>query len=469
MKKALIIVLLFNLLRFAFLPFLGLTPQEAYFTFCSEHPSMSYFDFPPLTSYLVMIFTALMGKNILALKIGAFVVMALAQVAFFIFSSKVLRGRQRYTAWILFSSSLMVATISCVTCPDVLLILFWIVSISALYGAIFEGKKAQWIVAGICLGLAFDSKYPAVMLLVGLVLFLVFSAKYRRHLATPWPYMALMIAVILAEPVLIWNIEHDFVSFSLASTERAEPFENFVPQNIAGLGLTQMALLLPLVWIGLWWLVGKYFWRIFTDPNRVNVELWFLFCFFMPMFIGVYLISIVAPVKFNWLMPAYVSGIVLLSRFVDIRFLKWHIALAAVAHIAVVFAMSTSEQLKQSLGFDAQMLSQKIDSVHQQNSNAFILTVDGYQTAAKLSFFLNDTIYGPQTIDQRAYHFAYVGQDVEQLKGRNAILVRPMKHRQMQQHQILPFFESTKKLTSIKMNGVTAYEVYFCTNYKGIN
>ena len=90
MKKAFIIVLIFNVLRFVFMPFIGLTPQESYFAYYADNLSLSYFDHPPLVGYTIWLFMKVFGHNMFAVKFVAFLMTVLAQLAFFALSSRVL-------------------------------------------------------------------------------------------------------------------------------------------------------------------------------------------------------------------------------------------------------------------------------------------------------------------------------------------------------------------------------------------
>ena len=273
MKKALIVVIILNILRLAFIPFIGLTPQESYYAYFADHLSLSYYDHPPLVGYTIWLFMSVFGHNMFAVKFASFLITLLAQLAFLALASQVLRNDRKYLAWTIFCTTMLVTSLSLQNCPDVVLTLFWTLSIWALYRAIFNGENRFWIYAGLFMGLAFDSKFTATGLPAGLLVFLLFSRRYRKLLAKPWPYIAIGIMVLLALPVLIWNAQNDFVSFRLSSVLRAEPFDSDTPQNIFQFILSQIIILMPVLFVGLWWLFGKYLWRIVTKPNQTNSEI----------------------------------------------------------------------------------------------------------------------------------------------------------------------------------------------------
>jgi hypothetical protein len=70
----------------------------------------------------------------------------------------------------------------------------------------------NWLLFGLCLGLAGLSKYTAVTLAVSGVLFILMQ-KRLDVLRTPGPWLAVLIAGLLIAPVLYWNATHDWISF----------------------------------------------------------------------------------------------------------------------------------------------------------------------------------------------------------------------------------------------------------------
>jgi 4-amino-4-deoxy-L-arabinose transferase-like glycosyltransferase len=61
--------------------------------------------------------------------------------------------------------------------------------------------------------LALLSKFTAVMLAPAVLAFMVVPKWRRRWLASPYPWLAALIAVVVFLPVLIWNAQHDWASF----------------------------------------------------------------------------------------------------------------------------------------------------------------------------------------------------------------------------------------------------------------
>ena len=71
--------------------------------------------------------------------------------------------------------------------------------------------------------------------------------KLRRWLLSPWPYLGGLVALALFSPVILWNADHQWVSF-IKQLGRAR-IEDFRPAFIAELIPTQVAFATPLVFI----------------------------------------------------------------------------------------------------------------------------------------------------------------------------------------------------------------------------
>ena len=87
-----------------------------------------------------------------------------------------------------------------------------------------------WTVAGVALGLAFASKYTSILLPIGVTIAVIARRSLRARLAEPGPYVACVVATLVFLPVLLWNADHDWVSFGfqlrhgLGAPRRPDPW-----------------------------------------------------------------------------------------------------------------------------------------------------------------------------------------------------------------------------------------------------
>jgi len=221
------LIVSFQLLRLAILPFMGLMPQDAYYYFYGQHLDWSYFDHPGMIGYLLRAASDLFGSSVTVVKMTDFTVSSLSLWVFYSLSKNFLSPSKLWVAILLASSSILWSMLSLNSTPDVPLVLFWSLSLWSLEKALFKATFHHWLLAGIWMGLAFNSKYTAVLLPFGLMLFLFLSPTQRKHLLKPGPWLSLILFCGVAYPVYYWNAQNDFVSFAFQSTGRSSSVSDF--------------------------------------------------------------------------------------------------------------------------------------------------------------------------------------------------------------------------------------------------
>jgi 4-amino-4-deoxy-L-arabinose transferase-like glycosyltransferase len=105
---------------------------------------------------------------------------------------------------------------------DVVQLPFWALAGYAFHAALKRGRLGYWVLLGIAFGGALWAKYFVIMLAVPYALFMLFDRDARRALATPGPWLALAVALLIASPHVVWLFQTDFLPFAYAS-HRAGP------------------------------------------------------------------------------------------------------------------------------------------------------------------------------------------------------------------------------------------------------
>src|SRR5262249_9180985 len=129
---------------------------------------------------------------------------------------------------------------------DVIQLPLWALAGYAYWAALRGGRLLHWILLGVAIGLALWAKYFVVVLAVPLALFLLLDRDARRSLATPGPWVALVVAAAVMAPHIVWLVQNDFLPFTYAE-HRALPFQgrlDYVIQPVKFL-LLQLGFLLP--------------------------------------------------------------------------------------------------------------------------------------------------------------------------------------------------------------------------------
>jgi hypothetical protein len=201
---------------------LGLSVDEAHYALYAAHPALSYFDHPPLVGWVQWPLVALNAPTaVLRLIPGVLWLLTVLLVYALALRLDTGSAQQRVRAGVWAVLVLLLAPLLHILgiglLPDTLLML-WSVALMLQTLRMMEMNAAQlqrplpWLVLGAVLGLAGLSKYTAIFsaLAVALCLLRVHGLSLLRN---GWLWIACLLALLLISPVLIWNAQHQWISF----------------------------------------------------------------------------------------------------------------------------------------------------------------------------------------------------------------------------------------------------------------
>lgn len=192
----------------------GLGIDESHYVIFSRHLAWGYFDHPPMVAFLAAL-TTLLGKGLFFVRLGP-ILCSSASLLLLRFLALALYKDERVSFWALALMLLMPYQhlLSVALLPDATLNLFWCATLLAMWHALKSGKWRFWLLAGILFGGALLSKYHAVLLPLCLLGYLLFSSERRFWLRRAQPYVTVSIGFALFLPNIIWNADHDWVSYA---------------------------------------------------------------------------------------------------------------------------------------------------------------------------------------------------------------------------------------------------------------
>lgn len=417
----------FQFFRFIMTFFVGLMPQDAYYYMYSQHLDWSYFDHPSMIAIILRFFTEIFGDSLFAIKFADFFISSLTIYFFYIFCRFYLSSKRALTATLLFSSTLLVSIVSLNTTPDVPLLLFWTLSLICFHKAIFQQKKIFWIFAGIAIGLSFNSKYTAVFLPFSLLIFLLFSKKHKSLLRSKWLWFCLLISVVFLFPILYWNHQNSFASFTYQATNKENLPSDILSilKRLAGVFGHQSLLIIPILFWFILTITFKYGKKFFKHRKKVDDKILFLFAFFIPTFFGFLCFIPNYWIKLNWMMPCYISIIVLSSIFITKKLINYQLVITIVLHVLfVVEILFYPIPIKSDdTWFGWKKLAENVEQLQLEHPNTFVFSEDSYKTTAALDFYTTQKIYAQNIIGLKALQYDYIENNFLSLKGKNAIFL----------------------------------------------
>jgi 4-amino-4-deoxy-L-arabinose transferase-like glycosyltransferase len=183
-----------------------------------------------------------------------------------------------------------------------------------LVRALERGALVWWFGTGLCAGLALLSKYSAALTVAGAALYLLSSREHRSCLATPKPWLAVLIALLMFTPVLKWNADHGWVSFAFQAGRAAGVhFRPLAPlTTLAG----EAVFILPWLWVPT---MAVFIVALRRGPGEWRH--WLLCCLATPPIVVFTAVSAWSDqrVLFHWAAPGYLMLFPLLGNAVARR------------------------------------------------------------------------------------------------------------------------------------------------------
>ena len=263
-RRTLALILAVLALRFFFATATGLGVDESYTVATSRVLTLSTFDHPPLAWWIAHAAGRLLGESALALRAPFVLLSGLTGWLTFLLTRRLFSPEAGFYAVFALALSPALGLADAVwILPDAPLLPAMLACALALARVFFDTDRSHaprdWLLAGFCAGLSMLSKYHGVLLFAGAGVFMLASRRQRFWLATPWPYAAALVALLVFSPVLIWNAQHGWVSFLFQGGRSGAPHLNLVaPFALIGL---QSLLLAPWIFIPLVVLFVRALWR----------------------------------------------------------------------------------------------------------------------------------------------------------------------------------------------------------------
>jgi 4-amino-4-deoxy-L-arabinose transferase-like glycosyltransferase len=268
-----LLVAALTFLRGIFAAWLPLRVDEAYYWTWSRETVISYLDHPPMIAWCVHLGTLIFGDTNFGVRFSGLVAMLVMQILLADIAWRTTRDwRYVLLAVLLPEAAPDYGLLMTKVVPDTALIAFALAMVWALVRLTLSGNLRWWLLAGVFGGFALLSKYVVILLLPAIVAYAVVPNWRKAQLASPYPWLAALIAIVIFSPVLYWNAIHDWVSFRFQldrPTQLQEWSLKFLLEFLGIQFLLLGPLLFPIVLIG----VAKFGSRVLRTKNSVSILL----------------------------------------------------------------------------------------------------------------------------------------------------------------------------------------------------
>lgn len=233
---------------------LDLSGDEAHYWEWSRRLDWSYYSKGPLVAWIIAVSRGLLadwsqqtvGSEALAVRVPALLLSIGTGGGLFVLARAVTRSGQLALATVAGTLTIPIFAVGPILMTiDAPLAFLYVWTLVAVERGLRSAAVAPWIVAGVLSALGILAKYTMVLVFPAVLLAAVVEPRFRAVLRRPGPYAGVLIGLAGFVPILIWNAQHDWVSFrhvagqaGLAGAARFQPLGplDFVAGQLAVVG-----------------------------------------------------------------------------------------------------------------------------------------------------------------------------------------------------------------------------------------
>jgi len=447
-KYALLATLAIKLVLAAVLPMSG---DEAYFIVWAHHSDLGYYDHPPMVGWFLHLLLYL-GSAEVIMRLPAILLATVIGYGIFQLLKPYDEDKAALAALLFLISPLNVLNVLVTT--DTPLILFAFLSAAALYRALQNNSLLWYSLSGALLGMAFLSKYFAVLLGLAYFAYFVFTEKSKQKTIGFGLLYAALVPFVLVN--VYWNYTHCWDNILFNAYNRHEG-DRWSWDKAAFFWAAQVYLMTPPVIYYLYRHRAELVQKLKDSPLVL-----FGYAFALPMAVFA-LLSIMKVIGLHWVLSfypfLYILLFVWLSREELVKSLKFMVWFSA-AHLAVVAAVAALplETWKQHSLYDGAVLmiepEQIIEQIRPYEQQDFLLATNSYSTSAIISYHYGKNIFVLGDGSRHARQDDII-TDFREYDGRNMLILRKSPPNLM---EYVTLFKSVE-VKQFTLRGATFYFV----------
>ena len=350
-KTAALFIVLAVIARAVVSAFVPLLPDETYYWEWSRHLQAGYFDHPPGIALLIAAGTEIFGNTTFGVRFGPAMAAIVLHVSIVILAGRLGSTRAAVRAAVLGAVLPFSVFGLAIATPDVVLLSTTALALVFLERALSSQVRSQrslfwWSLTGVALGLAFISKFTAVLLPLSLVVACLVYAPLRTRFAEAGPWVASAIALLIFSPVVLWNASSNWIAFrfqvshGFGAAARGTPIGRELEMIGGQLGLATPILGVLLMLAVLVTVRNEWRLRDYTSATSKAGIRFALASVALTPFVFFAISAWQRPIEPNWPALAYAASVVLLASsrapWANTRWWKGGVAFAAILVVAAV-------------------------------------------------------------------------------------------------------------------------------------
>ena len=283
--------------------------DEVQYWLWSRNLDLGYYSKPPLLPWVIAAATSVFGNAFFTIKMISVTLYCFTAIIIYLISNKLAPDKD--LAFLSAGTFFLIPAVSVssyIISTDILLVLFWSLSILQILVIKESQKKLNFVLLGVFVGLAFLAKYAAIYFIICLAFFIIYkdgrAMFFKNRL---YPFIFILSFVLVVAPNIVWNSNNGWQTFGHtadnAGLERmgANFFNTFV------FFFSQILMIGPLIFI---------FFLFFIKSIRFDFNTRLLLSFSLPVFLIVLLESFLVRANANWAAVSLVAFLILFVHLV---------------------------------------------------------------------------------------------------------------------------------------------------------
>jgi 4-amino-4-deoxy-L-arabinose transferase-like glycosyltransferase len=456
------------------LDYIDMYIDETYYWGWAQSFEFGYYSKPPMVAWLIMITTSLFGDGELAIKIGSILVYPITTIVIYKIALELFDEKIAFYSAILFFTLPSIWLSSMIISTDVVLLLFWSLTILFFVRALKGDATKDWVIAGIFAGFGLLSKYNMIFFLISVFLILGLFKDYRKYLKSKNLYITMAVAVVVFLPNLYWQYTHDFVSFAHTGEISQVDRELFHPNKMFEFLGSQFGIFGPITFGIFLYTIYKY--KSLSQNQKI------FFWFSVPFIAIITTLSLMSRAFANWAAPTYIGATILVVSFLVYNkkenLIKYSIIIHTFLAIVVYYYNPVIDMLNikvETKKYDPfkrvkgwQEAGVQIQEVLQKYPNTRVL-FNSRQNMAQLIYYIpnhpfDSVIFNHFKKSQNHYH---ITTDMNKYIGDDFVLVATKGS----YAYVDSYFDKKEKIADIHIDLYKDFnrdfEIFYLTNFKG--
>jgi hypothetical protein len=201
---------------------LDLSGDEAHYWEWSRRLDLSYYSKGPLVAYLIALSRwglaewsrQVVGSEALAVRLPAILLSIGTGMGIYVLALRTTRQSHLALSAVALTFTIPILAVGAILMTiDAPLACLYVWTLVAIQAGLSGRSTIPWALAGVLVALGILAKYTMVLIFPTIGLAMLIEPGFQAALRRPGPYLAAVIGLLGLVPILVWNSQHDWVSF----------------------------------------------------------------------------------------------------------------------------------------------------------------------------------------------------------------------------------------------------------------